>query len=91
MKLEFSRHFKNTKISNLIKVLLLEAELFQADGRKNGQAVRRADGQTDIHAYIHTYIHTHTHTHTHTHNEANSRFSEFYQRTKTFADHYTDF
>jgi hypothetical protein len=45
---------KNTQISNLMKILPVEAELFHAGGR--------ADGRTD------------------THDEADSRFSEFYER-----------
>jgi len=31
-----------------MKILLLEAEIFQADERIIGQTPRRADGQTDI-------------------------------------------
>ena len=41
-----------------MKILLLEAELFQADERIIRHTNRRADGQTDVH--------THTHTHTYT-------------------------
>ena len=33
MKLEFSRHSKNTQISNFMKILQVGAELFHADGR----------------------------------------------------------
>ena len=41
MKLEFSRHFlKNTQISCLIKIRLVEAEFFHAD--------RRTDGRIDM-------------------------------------------
>jgi len=39
-----------------MKILLLEAELFQVDERIIGHTDRRVDGQTDVH--------THTHTHT---------------------------
>ena len=63
-----------------MKILLLEAELFRANERIIGQTDRR---RTDRRTY--------THTHTHTHDEANSRCSQFCQRTKQFAHLYTDF
>jgi hypothetical protein len=38
IKLEFSRQFsKNNQISNVMKIRPMEAELFHADGRTDGQ------------------------------------------------------
>jgi len=53
-----------------MKILLLEAELFQVDERIIGHTDRRVDGQTDVH------------THTHTHDEAIRRCSQFFPTTK---------
>ena len=54
-----------------MKVLLLEAELFQADERIIVHTDGRADGQTDVHKL--------------THDEANSRCSKFCQRPKIWS------
>jgi hypothetical protein len=38
MKLEFSRQiFEKAQVSKFVKILLVEAELFHVEGRKNGQ------------------------------------------------------
>jgi len=48
---------KNREISNFIKILSVDADLFHVDGRTDGQTDRRSDGdrQTDRHTDRQTY------------------------------------